>query len=109
MDVMEDTNKEVTNGAAMAAFLAAGIGSFALGLIVILNTMGLLSVPALYGPAGGVSSRTTLAVVIWLAGWVVLHRRWKDQQIEPRRIQILSLILIGLSILLTFPPVWSLF
>jgi hypothetical protein len=28
---MEATNKEVANGAAMAAFLAVGIGSFALG------------------------------------------------------------------------------
>jgi hypothetical protein len=65
----------------MAAFLAVGIGSFALGFIVILNAVGLFAVPALYGPAGGVTGRTTLAVVIWLIAWVVLHSRWKDQQI----------------------------
>jgi hypothetical protein len=106
---MEDTGKEIANGAAMAAFLSAGIGSFALGFIVILNTAGLFAVPALYGPAGGVTGRTTLAVVIWLIAWVVLHSRWKDQQIEQRRIHILSLILIGMGILLTFPPVWSVF
>jgi multisubunit Na+/H+ antiporter MnhG subunit len=106
---MEATNKEVANGAAMAAFLAVGIGSFALGFIVILNAVGLFAVPALYGPAGGVTGRTTLAVVIWLIAWVVLHSRWKDQQIEPRRIHVLSLTLIGLGILLTTPPVWRLF
>lgn len=109
MEATEDTGKEVTNGAAMAAFLAAGIGSFALGLIVFLNAIGLISVPALYEPAGGVTGRTTLAVVIWLIGWAVLHSRWKDQQIEPRRVQVLSFILIGLGVLLTTPPVWSLF
>lgn|SRR5690625_3833863 len=106
---MEDTGKEVTNGVAMAAFVATGIGSFALGLIVLLNTAGLFSVPAVYGPAGGVTGRTTLAVVIWLAGWIALHRRWKDQQIESGRIQVLGWVLIGLGILFTFPPFWNLF
>lgn len=106
---MEATRREVVNGAAMAAFLAAGIGSFALGLIVILNGAGIISVPALYGPAGGVTGRTTLAVVIWLIAWVVLHFLWKDHQIEPRRIHLISLILIGLGILLTVPLVGNLF
>ena len=106
---MQATDTEVANGAAMAAFLAAGIGSFALGFIVILNAAGLLAVPALYSPAGGVTGRTTLAVVIWVIAWVVLHSLWKDRQIEPRRIHIISLMLIGLGVLLTIPPVWSLF
>src|SRR3546814_11456369 len=55
-----------TNGAALAAILAAGIGAFAIGLVVIVNETGLLAVPALYAPAGGVSGRTTLAALIWL-------------------------------------------
>ncbi|MBC5991199.1 hypothetical protein H8953_18505, partial [Bacillus pumilus] len=67
----------VPNGAALAAYLAAGIGTFAMGLVVLLNEMGLLAVPALYAPAGGVSGRTTLAMVVWLLAWVVLHARWK--------------------------------
>src|SRR5690606_18680033 len=33
--------KEVPNGAAMAAFLAAGIGAFAVGLFVLLNETGI--------------------------------------------------------------------
>ena len=48
------------------AFLAAGIGAFAVGLFVLLNEMGLFAAPALYEPAGGVSGRTTFAVVAWL-------------------------------------------
>jgi len=101
--------KEVTNGAAMAAVLSAAIGSFALGLIVLFKAMGLLSIPALYEPAGGVSGRTTLAVVVWLIVWGVLHFNWKNQHISHQRIFLLSLILIGGSIVLTFPPLWSLF
>lgn len=99
---------ESANGAALAAFLGAGIGAFMLGLIVILNEAGWLAVPGWYPPAGGVSGRTTLAVVLWLIAWAVLHRRWRRRQLESRRIHAAALILIGLGVLLAFPPVWKL-
>lgn len=99
---------EVANGAALASFLGAGIGAFAMGVIVILNEAGLFVAPALYAPAGGVSGRTTFAVVIWLIGWAVLHSRWKGRQIESRRVHAVTMLLIGLGVFLTFPPVWRL-
>jgi hypothetical protein len=105
---IKDAREEAANGAALAAFLAAGIGAFAVGLIVILDEAGLFAAPALYAPAGGVSGRTTLAAVIWLIGWAVLHRRWRNRRIESRRVSLVSLILIGLGVLLTLPPVWKL-
>jgi hypothetical protein len=108
MTTTEDNRKDVANGAALASVLGAGIGAFAMGFIVILNESGLFVTPALYGPAGGVSGRTTLAAVIWLIGWAVLHSRWKNRRIESRGVYLLSLILVGLGILLTFPPVWGL-
>ena len=97
-----------TNGASMAAILAAGIGAFALGLVVILNEIGLVAVPALYAPAGGVSGRTTAAAIIWLGAWAVLHRRWKGEQIAPGRVTAATLTLIALGLLFTFPLVWGL-
>ena len=108
MTKIEGKRKEVANGGALASFLAAGIGAFAVGFIVILNESGLFVAPSLYAPAGGVSGRTTLATAIWLIGWGVLHSRWKNRQIESRGVHLLSLILIGLGIFLTFPPVWGL-
>lgn len=108
MTASKDRNGEVANGAALASFLGAGIGAFAMGFIVILNEAGLLVVPALYAPAGGVSGRTTLAVVIWLIGWAVLHSRWRGRQIESQRVHAVTLILTGLGVLLTFPLVWKL-
>jgi hypothetical protein len=93
----------------MAAVLAGGIGALAVGLFVILNEAGILVAPALYGPAGGVSGRTTFAVVTWLAAWAVLHRRWKDREIEPGSVLAATLLLIGLGLLATFPPVWGIF
>ena len=67
---------DVANGAALAAFVGAGIGAFAMGVLVILNEAGVFTAPTLYAPAGGVSGRTTFTVVIWLIGWAALHRRW---------------------------------
>ena len=85
-----------------------GRRAFAMGLVVILNEVGLFSAPTLYGPAGGVSGRTTLATAIWLVAWAILHHRWKDRQLQPRRVHAVTVTLILLGLLLTFPPVWGL-
>jgi hypothetical protein len=98
-----------SNGALWAAILASGIGGFAVGLVVILNEAGIFAAPTLYGPAGGVSGRTTIAAVIWLFSWLVLHRRWRNRDVEGRRITGISLVLVLLGLLGTFPPVWALF
>lgn len=101
--------RDTTNGAALAAFLAAGIGAFAMGFVVILNEAGLFAAPALYAPAGGVSGRTTIAAAVWLGAWGTLHHRWKGRDIAAtRRIDAVTLLLICLGLLLTFPPVWTL-
>jgi hypothetical protein len=101
------TSREV-NGGALAALLGGGIGAFAMGAVVLLEEAGLFAVPALYAPAGGVSSRTTLATIVWLIAWAVLHRRWRAREIAPGRVGALTLILIALGVLGTFPPVWAL-
>jgi hypothetical protein len=104
----EGTPSDQVNGPALASLLAAGIGALALGFIVILNAAGLLAMPAVYAPAGGVSGRTTLSALIWLVAWAGLHRRWRNRHLEARRVHFLSWILIVLGILLTLPPVWGL-
>jgi hypothetical protein len=96
------------NGATMASFLGAGVGAFALGAIVLLNEAGLFAAPALYAPAGGVTGRTTLAVVLWLIAWGVLHYLWRGREIEARRVCPMTLVLVFLGVLATFPPVWRL-
>ena len=103
-----ESERQATNGAALAAFLGAGIGAFAMGLFVVLNEAGVFAAPALYGPAGGVTGRTAFAVVAWLIAWGVLHSRWKDRDMDSRRISVVTLVLILLSVVLTFPPAWSL-
>lgn len=108
METQERESTVVTNGAACAAYLGAGIGAFAMGLFVILNEIGAFTAPSLYAPAGGVTGRTTFAVVVWLIAWGVLHRRWKERQVEAMRVHAITLVLVLLGIVLTFPPVWGL-
>jgi hypothetical protein len=100
--------QRTTNGAAAAAFLGAGIGSFATGMVLVLDETGIFSVPALYEPAGGVSGRTTLAMVVWLVAWALLHARWKEREIRMARVTVATVLLVLLGIVGTFPPFWSL-
>jgi hypothetical protein len=97
------------NGTALAAYAAAGVGAFAVGSISLLNAIGVLPVPTLYGPAGGVTGRTTLAVLIWLIVWAVLHHRWKDRDMATSGVHAAAIVLTLLGILFALPPVWSLF
>jgi hypothetical protein len=99
--------QEEPNGPAMAAFLGAGIGVFTLGLIVVLGEMGLLRVPALYAPAGGVTGRTTLAILVWLVAWAILHARWRKREVDAGRVGSYVIVLTALGIVGTFPPFWG--
>jgi hypothetical protein len=96
-----------TNGAAMAAVLGSGIGSFAIAFFVLLNEAGLFAAPTLYAPAGGVTGRTTLAAVAWLLAWGVLHARWKSRDVAPRPVFTATVVLVVLAVVGTFPPVWA--
>lgn len=96
------------NGAAMAAILAAGIGSFAMGAFVIANEAGIYAAPSLYGPAGGLSGRSTLAVVVWLAAWGVLQARWEGRTVAAGRIFAWTLFMIAIAVAATYPPLWAL-
>ena len=97
-----------TNGAAMAAVLGAGIGSFAMGAFVLLNEAGLFAAPALYGPGGGVTGRTTFATIVWLLAWAVLHARWRSREVAPGPVFTWTVVLVVLAIVATFPPLWGL-
>lgn len=109
MSATEPRTIMLPNGAALAAFGAAGIGAFTMGLTSLLNAVGVLPVPTLYGPAGGVTGRTTLAVLIWLIAWAILHSRWKERDMETRGVHAVTIVLTVLGIVFALPPVWSLF
>lgn len=103
--------RDLTNGPAAAAILAAGIGSMVLGLFVILSEA-LKSVNNalnFYNPVGPLSGKTIIAIAVWLAAWIILHISWKNKQVNFAGVFTASLILIILGLLGTFPPFFDLF
>ena len=107
-DAVKSGHSIARNGGALAAVLAAGIGAFSMGVFVILNEAGVFTAPSLYGPSGGLSGRSTLAVAAWLIAWGILHAKWRDRDVVARGVLAWSLVLVGLGVVMTFPPMWSL-
>lgn len=101
-------DRENVNGAAMAAMLGGAIGAFAMGAFVLLHEAGLYSAPALYGPIGGLSGRTTFAVIVWLGAWAVLHYRWRTRDVGPLPVARAAFLLAAAGIIATVPTVWGL-
>ncbi len=101
----------LTNGSGVAAVLAAGIGSFALAVLACAGDKlsAVKNSLVFYRPTGPLSGVTTVAILIWLLTWGILDRRWRNRTVAAGRINILALGLLGLSLLLTFPPVVDLF
>ena len=99
------------NGPAAAAVLATGIGSFALGLLTVLSTAftPLANVLQFYPPTGPLTGVSTLAVVVWLIAWLVYHRLWRHKQVRFTTVLVVTLVLIILGVIGTFPPFYNLF
>ncbi len=101
----------IPNGSGAAAILSAGIGSFAVAFFAIAADKSALmkNLFVFYKPTGALSGETTVAILLWLATWAVLDLRWRRQTVSLGRINIIALVLLGLSLLLTFPPIGDLF
>jgi hypothetical protein len=107
VNTSNSTAPTIPNGSGAAAMLAAGIGSFVLAAIAFAGDK---SVPLknclnFYKPTGPLSGVTTVAIVVWFLTWSVLEWRWRKRSVAMGRISLVSLVLLILSILLTFPPI----
>ncbi len=99
------------NGPGAAAVLAAGIGSLSLAVFAILadKVAAIKTLMNFYKPTGPLSGVTTCAIIFWLAAWALLHWRWSRRNVQMGRVTVAALILLFLSLLLTFPPIADLF
>jgi len=101
----------LTNGSGAAAILAAGIGTLALAVLACAGdkSAAVKSSLIFYKPTGPLSGVTTAAILAWLFTWGILEWRWRNKTVGVERIAAIALALLGLSLLLTFPPVVDLF
>lgn len=108
----QTTQDRIPNGAAWAAILAAAIGCAALALLIDLGE----TCPPIgkllnfYDPVGNLSGKSSVAVLIWLIVWAILHTLWRNRIIASTRlISTISLILIVLSVIASCPLFFGLF
>jgi hypothetical protein len=73
------------------------------------NSAAVKSLLNFYRPSGPLSGVTTSAVLVWLIAWGILEWRWRKRTVALGRINAVALFLLGMSLLLTFPPIADLF
>ena len=107
MNTSDSTAPSIPNGSGAAAMLAAATGSFALAIVAFAGDKSISIKNSLnfYKPTGPLSGVTTLAILVWLLTWLILEWRWGKRAVVMSRINRVSLALLVLSILLTFPPI----
>ena len=97
---------QLPTGPAAAAILAAGIGCCALGILAVIGDGSAAAARWLtfYMPTGPLSGVTTTAILVWLLSWLILARRWRSKTVVVAKVSVAAFVLLGLSLLLTFPP-----
>lgn len=98
--------KELTNGAGAAAILAAGIGCAALGVLALLGDAfnGIKNFLNFYNPTGPLSGVTTVTIIVWLAAWFVMAKKWDGRDVALSRVSTVAFVLLAVGLFLTFPP-----
>jgi hypothetical protein len=109
--VVSTGTSAIQNGSGAAAILSAGLGSFVLAVLAFAGDKSALikSYLVFYKPTGPLSGVTTTAILVWILTWAILEWRWLNRTVAAGRIFAIALALLGLSLLLTFPPVVDLF
>ncbi|HEX3685556.1 MAG TPA: hypothetical protein VHU83_23685 [Bryobacteraceae bacterium] len=104
-------NPSLTNGSGAAAIFSAGVGCVVLAVLAILGDKSALVKGSLvfYKPTGPLSGVSTVAILAWLFTWGILDWRWRKKTVAAGRISAIALVLLVLSLILTFPPVGDLF
>ncbi len=107
MQQQSQDSSHLPNGSAAAALLAGGIGSGVYGLTVVAAeaSSGVAQALNLVEGVGPLSGKVLVGVVIWLVVWIILAKMWGLKEVDFRRITTVSVVLVLVGFLLTFPPV----
>jgi len=104
-------SETMKNGLASAALLAGGIGAFAVGLMTVLveASPAIKTAFTFVKPAGPLSGKTTIAVIIWLIAWALLGNLWKDKEVAFSKVVAVAFVFLALGLLFSFPPFFLIF
>jgi hypothetical protein len=106
-----ETDISVADRAMGAAMIASGIGSLVLGIAIVLSetNAGFKSLMTWTSGVGPLSGKSGISVIAFLVGWVVLHYAFKSKAVSLTTSFIITVVLVVLGLLLTFPPVFMSF
>ncbi|MEO8395607.1 MAG: hypothetical protein ABI700_21610 [Chloroflexota bacterium] len=93
-----------------ASMIGSGIGALVLGIAIVLAEVnpGIKTFLTWVSPVGPLSGKTGLAVIAFFVSWGVLHYAFQRRAINLTSAFIVTVVLLVLGLLLTFPPVFGL-
>jgi len=110
-----ETRASRPSGGAAAAFLSSALGLIALAVSHVvaqasstvkefIHGIGKLWMPGAQG-IGPYSGKETIALIVWLGSWIILHFILRKREVSVRLIGVLWLVGLGLATTLLWPPV----
>ncbi|HLF87958.1 MAG TPA: hypothetical protein VI451_03370 [Anaerolineales bacterium] len=108
---VEKTESKITTAPAAVAMISGGIGTLFVGLM----TTGAVLSESLsnflnwWNPAGPLTGKTGVGILAWLVSWFLLNTIWKGKDYDLKKAFTITLTLIVLGLLLTFPPIFEAF
>ena len=99
------------NGPVAAALLAGGIGSAALGIVTVLAAAseGIAQSLAWIQAVGPLTGKSLVSVAVFFISWVVFHFLFRGRNVNFNQIVTVSMILLAIGLLGTFPPIFEFF
>ena len=94
-----------------ASMIASGIGSLVLGIAIVLSEVNadIKTFLTWNSGVGPLSGKTGVAVIAFVPSWVILHYAFQRRAISLTTSFIVTVVLVALGLLLTFPPVFMSF
>jgi hypothetical protein len=111
MNTTADGELMKPNGPAAAVLIAAGIGTFVLGLLATLNeaSTDVNEFLAFTDDVGPLSGKTILATAAFFLSWAILGFVWRGRDLAWRPILIVTIVLLALGFVGTFPTFFEAF
>jgi len=110
---VEEVEVSAVDRAVGAAFIASGIGATVLGIMIVLTEMpsgaGLKTALTFVQSVGPLSGKTGVAVIAFALSWVLLHYVFKKRAVTLTVSFVITVVLVALGVLLSYPPVFDLF
>ena len=105
----------LATGPAAAAILSAGLSLVALGTAQVLaersepikrwmQALGNCWMPGAAG-IGPYSGKETVALLVWLSSWALLHLAWRRRDINLVAAGLIAFLLVGLATTIVWPPI----